>query len=137
MASSPQWLSNDRLLFVRLGTGSCGNVQGEVAREVMLLDLTATTPVPRQVVGPLGNADDPNDRTQVFGRQYAHLFSPSPDGQYIAWISGGLEARETAIHITHVETGETHVVLRTTDQNAQDLGDYIEHYMLRQVVWLK
>jgi hypothetical protein len=103
----------------------------------MLLDITSENPEPRVIAGPLGNADDPNDRTQNLGGQHGHLYSPSPDGRYVAWIAGGLEARETIINVTDVQTGSTFVVLRTSESAAYDRADYIENQIFRQVVWLK
>jgi len=137
VASSPQWLDNDRLLFVQIGTGDCGDVQGEPDRMVMLYDTSTPGAQPEPVAGPLGNADDMNDRPQRFGKAFGHLYSPSPDGRYIAWITGGVDAHVSEVNVTDLVTGDTQVILRTTYEEAGDAGDYIENFMFRQVVWLE
>lgn len=137
VASSPHWLDRDRLLFVRLGTGDCGEVQGEPERAILLLDLRAPQGAPQPVAGPLGNADDPNDRTQALGRVVTHLYSPSPDGRFIAWIGGGIAARESTVNLTEVSTGATTVVLRSVASEASDVASFIEDQLFRQVVWLE
>lgn len=136
VAASPQWLDEQRVLFVKLGTGECGAVQGDPARMVMLLDTSEAAPDPVEVAGPLGNADDVNDRPQGFGA-YGHLYSASPDGRYIAWIDGGLDAGESMIMITEIATGNTSVLQRMTRDEAADVADFIENYLFRQVVWLE
>lgn len=137
VASSAQWLDSERLLFVRLGTGECGEVRGEPDRMILMMDATAAAPDPVPVAGPLGNADDPNDRTQRFGKQVAHLYSPSPDGRYIAWIGGGMNAQESVLYVTDVQTGATAPLLRMTREEAGDAATYIEQGMFRQVAWLE
>lgn len=134
VASSPQWLDDERLLFVKIGTGTCGEVQSDPARLVMLLDM-ATREV-RPVAGPLGNADDLNDRVQRFGKVYGHLYAPSPDGRYVAWIGGGRDAQVSTIVITEVETGETQVLLSVTSEDMGSAADFIENGLFRQVIWL-
>lgn len=135
VASSPQWLDSDTLLFVKLGIGSCGQVNDSaLSRQIMMLELAGGTP--RPLAGPLGNADDPNDRAQQFGSQVSHLYSPSPDGAYVAWIGGGMEQGESLLNVTEVASGQTAVLLRLTRADAQDMADFIENGLLRQVVWL-
>ncbi len=135
VASSPQWLDDDTLLFVKLGVGTCGQVSATgLSRQIMALELAGGTP--RPVAGPLGNADDPNDRVQQFGRQVTHLYSPSPDDAYIAWIGGGVEQGETLLNITEIASGRTVTLLRFARADAQDMADFIENYLLRQVAWL-
>lgn len=136
VASSPQWLDDDRLLFVKIGTGDCGDVVGDPDRMVMIYDTSTPGAQPEPVAGPLGNADDWNDRPQRFGKVYGHLYSPSPDGKYIAWITGGVDAHVSEVNITNLATGETQVIARTTYEEAGDAGDYIENFIFRQVVWL-
>lgn len=135
VASSPQWLDDERLLFVKIGTGTCGEVQGDPARMVMLLDMT--TREVRAVAGPLGNADDLNDRVQRFGKAYGHLYAPSPDGRYVAWIGGGREAQVSTIAITEVETGVTQMLRSFTNADADGAADFIENGLFRQVIWLE
>lgn len=137
VASSPQWLDADRLLFVKLGNGECGDVQGDPARMVMLLDISDPAPEPEPVAGPLGNADDPNDPMQRFAKAYGHLYAPSPDGRYIAWIDGGLSARESTVKLTDITTGTTYTLLRATSDDAGDAARFIEDHVFRQVVWLE
>jgi hypothetical protein len=137
VASSPQWLDDDRLLFVKVGTGSCGAVTGDAAREVMLLDLSAPGASPIALVGPLGNADDVNDRTQLLARQYGHLYSVSPDGRFVAWIAGSLAEDESLLNVTSVADGTTRTALRITRAQAADSTEFIESLLLRQVVWLE
>ncbi len=137
VASSPHWLDNDRLLFVKVGTGTCGLVQGDAAREVMLLDLSVPNAGPEPLVGPLGNADDTNDRAQLLGRQYGHLYAVSPDSRYVAWIAGSLNDGESILNITAIDSGETRIVLHVTRADAPDTATFIEGMMLRQVVWLE
>jgi len=137
VASSPQWLDDDRLLFVKVGTGSCGTVTGDAAREVMLLDLSSPGASPMALVGPLGNADDVNDRTQLLARQYSHLYSVSPDGRYVAWIAGSLAEDESLLNVTSVADGTTRTALRITRAQAADSTEFIESLLLRQVVWLE
>ena len=137
VASSPHWLDNDRLVFVKVGTGTCGVVQGDAVRQVMLLDLTAPGAIPQPLVGPLGNADDTNDRAQLLGRQYGHLYTVSPDSRYVAWISGSLNDGESALNITAIDSGDTRIVLHVTRADAPDTASFIESLMLRQVVWLE
>ncbi|GAB4420366.1 MAG: hypothetical protein Kow00106_16910 [Anaerolineae bacterium] len=135
VASSPQWLDDDTLLFVKLGVGTCGQVSATgISRQVMALELAGGTPQP--LAGPLGNADDPNDRVQQFRGQVTHLYSPSPDDAYIAWIGGGVEQGETLLNITELASGQTVTLLRFTRADAQDMADFIENHLLRQVVWL-
>lgn len=135
VASSPQWLDDDTLLFVKLGVGTCGQVSATgLSRQVMALELAGGTP--RAVAGPLGNADDPNDRVQQFGRQVTHLYSPSPDDAYVAWIGGGVEQGETLLNVTELASGRTVTLLRFARADAQDMADFIENYLLRQVAWL-
>ena len=136
VASSPQWLDPDQLLFARFGYGDCGDVEGEAQRQVVLLDMSASPPTSREIAGPLGNADDLNDRTQTFGRAVGHLYSPSPDGRYLAWISGGVEARESNLMITNITTGETQQVLNVTPDAFFSAADWIEDGIMRQVIWL-
>ena len=133
IASSPQWLTDDLLLFVKYGTGDCGEIAGDPLREIMVIDTSETTPRPRSVAGPIGNADDPNDRVQQFGRTVSHLYSIGPNGQHIAWIGGGRRAGETTVNVTNVATGSTQTVLRYT---AEDAIEFIENTLIRQVVWL-
>lgn len=137
VASSPQWLDDNRLLFVKWGIGDCGEVQGEAERMIMIYDISTPAAQPEAVAGPIGNADDANDRPQRFGKAMGHLYSPSPDGRYIAWISGGVDAQVSEVNITDLVTGETQVILRTTRAEAGDAGEYIEDFMFRQVVWLE
>ncbi len=135
VASSPQWLDDDTLLFVKLGVGTCGQVsESGLSRQIMALELAGGTP--RPVAGPLGNADDPNDRIQQFGRQVTHLYSPSPDDAYIAWIGGGVEQGETLLNVTEIASGRTVTLLRFARTDAQDMADFIENCLLRQVAWL-
>ncbi len=135
VASSPQWLDDDTLLFVKLGVGTCGQVSATgLSRQIMALELAGGTP--RPVAGPLGNADDPNDRVQQFGRQVTHLYSPSPDDAFIAWIGGGVEQGESLLNITELASGRTATLLRFSRADAQDMADFIENYLLRQVAWL-
>ncbi|MBN1681343.1 MAG: hypothetical protein JW966_13765 [Anaerolineae bacterium] len=136
VASSPQWVDNDRVLFVRLGYGTCGEIDGEPLREVVLIDTGETNAAPRVIAAPLGNADDLNDETQQLGGQHGHLFSPSPDGQYLAWVGGGRVAGESVINITHIATGDTETVVRFTENDAQGVAQFFERYLIRQVVWL-
>ncbi|MBN2304649.1 MAG: hypothetical protein JXQ72_09245 [Anaerolineae bacterium] len=136
VASSPQWLDDDRLLFVRLGEGTCGEVEGEPERQIMLLDLTADPPQPVAVAGPIGSADDPNARDGG-GRFLSPLYSPSPDGEYIAWVDGGRQAGETLIRVTHVASGTTQTVVRFSETEFADSASYIENGLLRQVQWLE
>lgn len=135
VAASPQWLDDEHLLFVKIGTGICGEVQGDPARMVMLLDMV--TREVRPLAGPLGNADDLNDRVQRFGKAYGHLYAPSPDGRYVAWIGGGREAQVSTIAITEVETGVTQVLLSTTREDMGDAANFIENGLFRQVIWLE
>lgn len=137
IASSPQWLDDDTLLLVQLGQGQCGEVEGEPERAIMRLDLDAEQPDPVLIAGPLGNADDPNDRAQQFGRSFVHLYSPSPDRQYIAWVAGGRGADETLINVTRLDTGDTQAVLRFGAGDFIDAADFIENGLIRQVVWLE
>jgi len=136
VASSPQWLDSERLLFVKLGTGSCGDVQGVPERMIMLLDTSANSPQPEAVAGPLGNADDANDRIQA-SKNFGHLYTASPDGRYVAWIGGGRAAQESVINLTDLDTGETIPLLRSTRADALDAAGYIENGMFRQVLWLE
>jgi len=135
IASAPTWLDDEHLLFVKLGSGTCGRIEGEADRAIMLLDLHAGG-APRSVAGPLGNARDQNDAAQLWGGQLGHLYSLSPDGRYVAWIGGEYDEGVSTIQVTEIETGETTEILRITEDEANDAGDFIEHYMLRQVVWL-
>ncbi len=137
IASSPHWLTNELLLFVKVGTGTCGTVSGVPSREIMLLDTSQSSPRPQLIAGPLGNADDPNDRAQQFGRFYGHLYAAAPGGQYVAWVGGGRQAGETTVQVTDVQTGSTQTVLRFTTDDAQGAADFIEHTLIRQVVWLE
>jgi hypothetical protein len=136
VASSPVWLDDDRLLFVKLGNGACGVIEGEPLREIMLLDLGSGA-APRTVAGPIGNADDTNDEEQRYGRQFGHLYSVSPDGRYVAWVAGGRAADESLINVTEIETGATQAVLRYGADEATDAVDFIENTLIRQVVWLE
>jgi len=144
VASSPHWLTNDLLLFVKVGTGQCETRPSggfiftllSSDRQVMLLDVTATDPQPRVVAGPLGNADDTNDRVQQM-EQFGHLYAPSPDGRYIAWISGGFEGGMSAINVTEVATGTTQTILSVAIADTRDAADYLENHLIRQVIWLK
>ena len=137
VASSPTWLDNDTLLFIRVGYGVCGQVEGDPVREIMMLDVDAPQPQPEVIAGPLGNANDPNDEEQNFGGQLGHLYSPSPDGQYVAWIGGGNREGESSLNITDIDTGETQALLTINENEALGAADFIEHYMLRQVLWLE
>lgn len=135
VASSPQWLDDDTLLFVKLGIGTCGQVsETGLSRQIMALELAGGVPQP--LAGPLGNADDPNDRAQQFGGEVTHLYSPSPDDAYLAWIGGGVEQGETLLNVTEIASGQTVTLLRFTRADAQDMADFIENHLLRQVVWL-
>jgi hypothetical protein len=144
VAASPQWLTSDLLLFVKIGSGQCetGPSGGSVftllsaERQVMLLDVTATDPQPRVLAGPLGNADDTNDRAQQ-AQEYGHLYSPSPDGRYVAWISGGFDGGVSAINVTEVITGTTQTILSVAIADTRDAADYLENHLIRQVIWLK
>ena len=134
VASSPVWLDDDTLLFVRLGYGECGQVEGEQERAVMRLDLDGSAP---QVIVPrLGNETDPSDFAQSAGRSYSHLFSVSPDSQLIAWIDAERDTRETMINVTDIATGHTQTVLYFSEDDAASLADFLEEITLRQVVWL-
>ncbi|HEX3050489.1 MAG TPA: hypothetical protein VHP83_07535 [Aggregatilineaceae bacterium] len=135
IASAPTWLDDEHLLFVKLGNGTCGRIEGEAKREIMLLDLS-TGSAPRPIAGPLGNARDQNDAAQLWGAQLGHLYSLSPDGRYVAWIGGEYDEGVSTIQVTEIETGVTTEMLRVTEDEANDAGDFIEHYLLRQVVWL-
>lgn len=136
IASSPQWVDATRLLFVRWGYGVCGEVSGEPERAIVLYDLSSATP-PRLVAGPVGNLDDPNDEAQVFARILTHLYAVSPDGQYVAWVGGGLHAGESVIYVTHIDSGDTQTVVRITEGEAQGYANYIEKFLIRQVIWLE
>ncbi len=137
VATSPQWLDVDTLLFVKLGIGSCGRVTGDPVRQIMALDLATPGATPRPIAGPLGNVDDTNDRAQQFGGQVAHLFTPSPDGRFVAWIGGGREAGETTVNITEVTTGVTVTLLHHDRTQSADAADFLENHLFRQVVWLE
>lgn len=136
VASSPHWLDSDTLLYLQLGTGECGNVAGEPVRQIMLFDLAEQLPRPRPVAGPLGNAGDVSDFLQQ-GKLYTHLYSASPDGQSVAWISGGYDTHETVINVTDIATGSTTPVVRFATADAYDAADFIENFMIRQVVWVE
>lgn len=137
LAASPQWLDDNRLLFVAISPGTCESALGDPFRQIMLLDLT-TDDAPQVIAGPLGNATDRNDYLQQYGYQYGHLYSPSPDGRFVAWIGGEPVDGETRLNITEIATGTTEIVRRITEDDAVGgAADFLGHYVLRQVVWLK
>lgn len=136
VATSPQWLDSDRLLFVKLGEGTCGDVQGDSLRQIMLLDLSADSVQPVPVAGPIGNETDPSDYAQTLGRSVTHLYSPSPDGRFIAWVAGGPDADETVINVTEVATGETRAIFRVTAAETLDAVEFLERTLIRQVLWI-
>ncbi len=136
-ASSPEWLDDDSLLFVQVGSGSCGQIEGDPQREIMLLDVDTGTD-PRPIAGPIGNADDRNDEEQFGGLLFGHLYDASPDEQYIAWIAGNYESGETMVNVTTIETGETQTVIRfTVDETLGGKPDFLENYLIRGVTWLE
>ncbi|MBI5959903.1 MAG: hypothetical protein HY866_14285 [Chloroflexi bacterium] len=137
VASSPQWLNKDQLMFVKVGNGFCGTVDGEEVRQLMLLDITASGARPRILVEHLGNGDDVQDRMQRYGKLYGHLYSPSPDGKYFAWINGSMDEGITEINITEINTGETETIMHLEYGDARDAVDFIENYFIRQVIWLE
>jgi hypothetical protein len=137
IASSPQWLDDDRILFVRIGPGTCGDVEGEMIREVTLLDLSAEPSTATPILGPLGNENDPLGFNLLDPRFAAQLYSPSPDARYVAWVEGNHLADVSRVNITALDTGETQTVLEFTPDMFSDAASWIEDGLVRQVIWLE
>lgn len=59
----------------------------------------------------------------------------SPDGRYVAWISGNIDAGESALRLTDLTTGAESLIL-TADANSGDLNTFVETQLFTAVYWV-
>lgn len=112
-------LPDGSLLFLRWWIEGC-DMMGDMKLDLMRLPAGADTPETLAEgldPGSQGNFNAINELSLVRGRKLA----VSPDGRYVAWVSGGWQSGTSAIQIADLETGVQATVLqmRVAPQDAE------------------
>lgn len=126
--SQLQALPDGSLLFLRWSLAECKPLDNPVVDLVQLWPDGRSDTAAQNVFAGLGGQ---SLRTNDLSR-----FAVSPDGAYVAWISGNIETGESALHLTDLATGEDSLLL-VADVNASlTTNEFIEEQLISAVYWM-
>jgi len=127
-----QAFSDGRLLFLAWRMPDCNMTD---IPQVSLLELTPGTAEPRSLIE---NGIFPGLSISDWGQRFHGIqprYALSPDENYVAWLSGGLETVRTALHFTNLASGTTETFLQFDGQDSST-NDFLEQIILTGVYWL-